>query len=200
MKNSSCYQRQRIPAHSSLVCNFFFAAHSLPVAFFFFSVSTMSTESSISSDSTNSIKSPVLSSLSGSDVSTMQIITHRLNGRNYLRWAQSVKIVICARGKLGFLIGEFPAPAKTVAAYNSWLTENSIVLTWLANSMDPAISRRYFWFNTAKEVWDAARKMYSDLGNTSQMFEIRTKLKDVKEGANSVTQYLTELQDLWLIL
>ena len=39
--------------------------------------------------------------------------------------------------------------------------------------------------------------MYSDLGNASQIFEIRTKLKEIKQGNQTVTQYFSDLQDLW---
>lgn len=63
--------------------------------------------------------------------------------------------------------------------------------------MEPHISRHYLWFKTVKEMWDAARKMYSDLGNTSQIFELRLKLKELKIGSKSVTQYFSDLQDLW---
>ncbi|KZV23338.1 hypothetical protein F511_02239 [Dorcoceras hygrometricum] len=134
---------------------------------------------------------------SGSDMSSLQITTYRLNGRNYLQWAQSVKIVICARGKLGFLTGDLPPPATTDPTYSTWLADNSIVLAWLINSMEPNISRRYLWFKTANEVWDAVRRMYSDLGNASQLFELRSKLKEIKQGSNSVTHYFSELQELW---
>ncbi|KAH9650639.1 hypothetical protein KPL70_026448 [Citrus sinensis] len=47
--------------------------------------------------------------------------------------------------------------------------------------MEPQISRRYLWFKTTKYVSDAARRMYSDLGNASQIFEIRSKLKEMKQ-------------------
>ncbi|XP_073152996.1 uncharacterized protein [Henckelia pumila] len=39
--------------------------------------------------------------------------------------------------------------------------------------------------------------MYSDLGNASQIFELRSNLKELQQGSNSVTQYFTNLQDLW---
>lgn len=38
--------------------------------------------------------------------------------------------------------------------------------------------------------------MYSDLGNASPMFEIRSKLKEMKQGSESVTQYFSDLQEL----
>ena len=131
------------------------------------------------------------------DNGSLNITVHKLDGKNYLQWAQSVKLVICGRGKLGYITGDLSAPPANDLTYKVWQAENSIVLAWLINSMDSKISRRYLFFKTAKEVWDAARKMYSDLGNASQIFEIRTKLKEIKQGNQTVTQYFSDLQDLW---
>ena len=117
---------------------------------------------------------------SGSDTSSLHITVHKLDGKNYLQWAQSVKIVICGWGKLGYITGELPAPSPNDPSYKTWLAENSIVLAWLINFMDPKISCRYLWFKTANEVWDAACRMYSDLRNASQIFKIRLKLKEMK--------------------
>ncbi|XP_073148813.1 uncharacterized protein [Henckelia pumila] len=159
----------------------------------------MSTDSSISSkgeEPSEKIHGQI-TSVSGNDLSALQITSHRLNGRNYLQWAQSVKIVICGRGKLGYLTGELQSPSQIDPTYKTWLAENSMVLAGLINSMEPNISRRYLWFKTAKEVWDAAKRMYSDLGNASQIFELRSKLKEMKQGSNSVTLYFSDIQDLW---
>ncbi|KAK4846125.1 hypothetical protein QYF36_013329 [Acer negundo] len=98
------------------------------------------------------------------------IPAHKLDGKNYLQWAKSVKIVICGRGKLGYNTGELPAPPLTDPTYKTWLAKNSIVLAWLINSMEPKISRRYLYFKIVKEVWNAACLMYSNLGNASQIF------------------------------
>ncbi|KZV22300.1 hypothetical protein F511_17902 [Dorcoceras hygrometricum] len=158
----------------------------------------MSSKSTVSGDTTpEKLSSVSIAPFSRSDMSSLQITTHLLNGRNYLQWAQSVKIVVCARGKLGYLTGDLPPPATTDPAYPTWLADNSIVLAWLINSMETNISRRYLWFQTAKEVWDAVRRMYSDLGNTSQVFELRSKLKEIKQGSNTVTHYFSDLQELW---
>ncbi|XP_073153944.1 uncharacterized protein [Henckelia pumila] len=159
----------------------------------------MSTDSSISSKGEKPGEQihGQITSLSENDLFTLQITSHRLNGRNYLQWAQSVKIVICGHGKLGYLTSELQPPNQTDPTYKTWLVENSMVLAWLINSMEPNIIRRYSWFKTAKEVWDAAKRMYSDLGNASQIFELRSKLKEMKQGSNSLTQYFSDIHDLW---
>ncbi|XP_073307164.1 uncharacterized protein [Primulina huaijiensis] len=115
----------------------------------------MSSNSSVSSKETILEKTlGSVATFSDSDISSIQITTQKLNGRNYLQWAQSVKIVICGRGKLGYLTGELKPPTQSDPTHKNWLVENSIVLAWLINSMEPEISRRCLWFHTAKEVWE----------------------------------------------
>ena len=133
----------------------------------------------------------------GGDNSSPQITAHKRNGKNYLQWSQSIKIVICSRGKFKYITGEAKAPAPTAPAYKKWFAESSIVHAWLINSMEPMISRRYLFLPTAKDVWDTARRTNSDLGNASQVFEIPSKLKEMKQGTKFVTQYFTDLQDSW---
>lgn len=38
-------------------------------------------------------------------------------------------------------------------------------LSWLINSMEPRIGRKYLFYHTAKEIWDAVQEIYSDLKN-----------------------------------
>ena len=38
--------------------------------------------------------------------SSLQLTVHKLNGKNYLEWAQCVKLVIDGKGKLGHLTSE----------------------------------------------------------------------------------------------
>lgn len=168
---------------------------SFHVFFFFlrrFNFCRMSTDSSNNSD-TSGDKVPdkslgTLASLSGRDFSSLQITTHKLNGRNYIQWTQSIKIVICGHGKLGYLTTELQAPNISDPSYKVWVAENSVFLVWPFNSMEPCISRCCLWFQTAKEVWDAARNMYSDLGNSSQIFELRSNWSlSLRERSRSLT-------------
>ena len=127
----------------------------------------------------------------------VQITTIRLNGDNYLRWSQSVRMYIRGRGKIGYLIGDKPAPAPEDPTYMTWDAENSMVMTWLVNSMEEDISSNYLCYSTAKELWDNVTQMYSDLGNQSQVYELTLKLGDIRQGEDSVTKYFNSLKRLW---
>ena len=79
----------------------------------------------------------------------------KLNGHNYLEWAQSVKLAINGRGKMGHLTGEISKLAAGDPNLKKWQSENSLVIAWLINSMEPAIGKPHLFLPTAKDVWEA---------------------------------------------
>ena len=135
--------------------------------------------------------------LSYNDNSPLVITNHKLDGKNFLQWSQSVLMVIRGRGKLGYLTGDIPRPDVNDKQYDTWELNNSIVMAWLINSMEINISRTYLLFKTAKAIWEAVNETYSDLGNASQVFEIKMKLKDIRQGTTEVTRYYNCLKVLW---
>lgn len=70
---------------------------------------------SISGDSAESAppSSVIGADNSGTTVNnSLQLTDHKLNGRNYLEWAQTVKLVIDGKGKLGHLTGEIKKTSR----------------------------------------------------------------------------------------
>ena len=116
-------------------------------------------EKLVTSSNPSSIENPAI-----------QITTHKLNGENFLRWAQSVRFFISGRGKTGYLDCTHKPVLPKEAGYQTWFVENSMVMTWLINSMEPEINQGYLLYTTAKEIWDAANQMYSNLGNDSKLY------------------------------
>nr|CAD1822861.1 unnamed protein product [Ananas comosus var. bracteatus] len=77
-------------------------------------------------------------------------------------------------------------------------SENSLVMSWLLNSMQPAIARGYLFFDTACKIWSAAAQTYSKVGNDALVYEIRKKkLHETKQGDMTIAQYFSELSSLW---
>ncbi|KAJ9700568.1 hypothetical protein PVL29_006057 [Vitis rotundifolia] len=160
--------------------------------------------SDISNESTtvpqSSLNNPIITDSSKispttSESHSIQITTIRLNGDNFLRWSQSVRMYIRGRGKMGYLTGEKKAPAVDDPNYAIWDAENSMVMTWLVNSMKEDISSNYMCYPTAQELWE--NQMYSDLGNQSQIYELTLKLDEIRQGADNVTKYFNSLKRIW---
>ena len=73
-----------------------------------FGMDGLTSESDATSGSTSTTVVANLDHTSNS----IQITVHRLNGRNFLEWSQSVKLAIDGRGKLGYLTRETKQRAK----------------------------------------------------------------------------------------
>ena len=114
-----------------------------------------------------------------------------------MEWSQSVKLAVDGRGKLGYMTGEMKQPTENDPTFKTWRSENSLVMAWLLNSMEISIAKPHMFMKTAKEVWNSVRETYSDLENSSQIFELKTKLWQLKQGDRDVTVYYNEMVALW---
>ena len=128
------------------------------------------------------------------------LTTHRLDGKNYLKWSKTVEMHITGRGKGGYLTGKIKAPDETDPKFQTWNEHDSLVRTWLINSMKPNIGENYILHPTAKAIWDAARNTYSTIDNSSAMFKIEQQLFHLQQGDMDVTEYYNTLGHHWLHL
>lgn len=132
-----------------------------------------------------------------SDNSSLQITSHKLNGKNYLPWSRSVEMVIRGKGRYGYLDGSTKKPVESDSFFLTWDAQNSMVMAWLINSMDEKISESFMCYTTAKLMWEAAKRQYSDLENSSQLFELRNKARNLTQAEMDVTTYFNALTKLW---
>ena len=108
-----------------------------------------------------------------------------------------MKLVIDGRGKLGYLTGEVKEPKEGSDGHKLLRFENSLVMAWLLNSMDASIAKPHMFMKIAKEVWDSIRETFSDLENSSQIFELKTRLWQSKQGNRDVTTHYNKMVALW---
>ena len=161
------------------------------------------TKYGMASSQVSSVTSPELGgrseipNLGGSDSSPILITGHKLNGHNYLQWSQSVLLFICGKGKDEYLTGEAAMPETTEPGFRKWKIENSMIMSWLINSMNNDIGENFLLFRTAKDIWDAAKETYSSSENISELFQVESALHDFRQGEQTVTQYYNTLTRYW---
>ncbi|RVW56445.1 Retrovirus-related Pol polyprotein from transposon RE1 [Vitis vinifera] len=135
--------------------------------------------------------------LGGSDSSPILITGHKLNGHNYLQWSQSMLLLICGKGKDEYLTRKAVMPETTEPGFKKWKIENSMIMSWLINSMNNDIGENFLMFGTAKDIWDAAKETYSSSENISELFQVESALHDFRQGEQTVTQYYNTLTRYW---
>ncbi|KAG0461572.1 hypothetical protein HPP92_021869 [Vanilla planifolia] len=121
--------------------------------------------------------------------------SNRLNGKNYLKWSQFIRTYLKGKGRLSHLLGT--GPAENDPKFEAWDEEDSMIMSWLWDSMDPMISDACMFFGTAREIWDYTRRTYSKANDAAQVYEIKVKTAATKQGDKSVTEYANLLQNLW---
>lgn len=131
------------------------------------------------------------------DATPILITGHKLNGLNFLQWHQSVYMFICGKGKDDYLTGVAPAPALNDPTYKKWKAENHMVMSWLINSMTTDIGENFLLYQTAQEIWEAARETYSTQEKSAEIFEVESLLQDLKQGDMLVNQYYNSLTKFW---
>jgi len=81
--------------------------------------------------------------LQGSDHPGMQLTNNKLSGLNFLQWSRAVKIALCTKVKLGFIDGTCKRHAADTRLYEQWIRCDSMVVSWLLNSIDPSLSSAF---------------------------------------------------------
>ena len=72
-----------------------------------------------------------------------------------------------------------------------------MILSWLLKSMEPEINQTNMYLNTTKQLWDAMNETYSNLANSLQVYELKTKIGNTTKGNLFVTSYYNMLKSLW---
>lgn len=74
----------------------------------------------------------------------------KLDGTNYGIWSQVVEMYISAKDKLGYINEDLQQPLEADPNFRKWRTENSVVKSWLINSLDPKLIGNYIRFSNSK--------------------------------------------------
>ncbi|XP_056165273.1 uncharacterized protein LOC130137618 [Syzygium oleosum] len=102
-------------------------------------------------------------------------------------------MVVKGRGKLGYLLGTLSKPDSKDPAFETWDANNNIVMSWLINSMTEKIQSSCLYYSSAAELWNYLNLAYSDLDNSTQVFELRNAARNLLQGEADVTEYYTSL-------
>ncbi|XP_075650646.1 uncharacterized protein LOC142621210 [Castanea sativa] len=115
---------------------------------------------------------------------------------NYMTWARSVFLALSSRNKFGFVNGSISEPDSTSPLFNSWNRCNTMILSWLTNSLSPDLKASVIYINSAKDLWiDLKNRLSQD--NTPRLFELQKEISHLVQGSMSVSSYFSKFKTLW---
>ncbi|KHN22372.1 hypothetical protein glysoja_033065, partial [Glycine soja] len=125
------------------------------------------------------------------------LVSKPLDGLNYLTWRRSMILALDGRNKLGFVNGSIPIPdSNDTAKLHTWKRNNSIVASWILNSLTKEISASVIYSTSASNIWNDLEKRFN-IKNGPKIFQLRKALLNCVQGTNSINIYFTRFKGLW---
>ncbi|RDX63718.1 hypothetical protein CR513_57818, partial [Mucuna pruriens] len=124
------------------------------------------------------------------------LVPSLLNGENYHQWLRAMKMSLKLKNKLQFVDGTLSKPTSDDPNYMAWNRCNTLVLSWIINSLDPTIAQSVLWTESALEVWNDLRDKYYQ-GDVFRICELQEEIYSLKQGDLSIAQYFTHMKALW---
>ncbi|XP_073317119.1 uncharacterized protein [Primulina huaijiensis] len=124
------------------------------------------------------------------------LVSHQLTGSNYNTWSRSFSMALTAKNKLGFIDGDIIRPHINDMLYGAWNRCNSMVISWILNSVSKEIADSLMYLSTAREVWIDLKERFLE-SNALRIFQIKKLLANLHQGSMDVNIYYTKLRILW---
>jgi hypothetical protein len=125
------------------------------------------------------------------------IITQvQLHGENYDEWASAMRTSLRARRKWGFVEGTVTAPAEDSPDMEDWWTVQSMIVSWILNTIEPVLRSTISYAETAKEMWEDIKERFS-VTNGPRIQQLKSDLASCKQGGMTVMKYYGKLKILW---
>ncbi|XP_061371786.1 uncharacterized protein LOC133314332 [Gastrolobium bilobum] len=133
--------------------------------------------------------------LSNADHPGIILIPHSLLGPNYNSWRRSMFLALTAKNKVSFVNGSLLQPTVDDLLFSSWNRCNSMVTSWILNSVSKDIANSLMYFSTAYDLWADLRARFHQ-ANGPRIFQLKQQISSLHQGALDVNGYYMKLKIL----
>ncbi|KAJ0470826.1 putative RNA-directed DNA polymerase [Helianthus annuus] len=107
-----------------------------------------------------------------------------------------MQLALMAKNKLGFIDGSCKRSTTDDVLASQWDRCNSIVLTWILNSIADELYVGQVYSKLASEVWDDLKETYNKIDG-SVVFGLFQKINSVSQNGTSVSEYYHKINTMW---
>ncbi|XP_071724973.1 uncharacterized protein [Rutidosis leptorrhynchoides] len=98
--------------------------------------------------------------------------------------------------KFDLMNGELSEPAVSDDKYQDWRRANSIVKSWLLNSVSPETRGSLITYRNATDIWKDIIDRFSH-GSLAKIFKLQQDLHSLKQGTSSINSYFSRFKTIW---
>ncbi|KAK9062368.1 hypothetical protein SSX86_019554 [Deinandra increscens subsp. villosa] len=135
--------------------------------------------------------------LYASDSSNLTIVSIKLKGsENYTVWSNSMKLALQVKNKMGFIDGSCKRSEDNDVLAKQWDRCNSVVITWILNSVSEELYMGQVYSKLASEVWQDLKETYDKIDG-SVIFNLYQKINSLNQNHATVADYYHKLNIMW---
>ncbi|KAJ0922526.1 putative RNA-directed DNA polymerase [Helianthus annuus] len=135
--------------------------------------------------------------LHASDSSNLTIVNIKLKGsENYTIWSSAMKLALQVKNKIGFIDGSCTKSKDNDVLAKQWDRCNSVVITWILNSVSEELYMGQVFSKLASEVWADLKETYDKIDG-SVIFGLHQKINSLSQNGTSVSDYYHKLNTMW---
>ena len=116
--------------------------------------------------------------------------------KNYHSWFRAMILALIAKKKIGFINGKIVEPESESPLYEDWLSCNTMVISWMINSVHVDVSSSIMYCQTAREMWLELQKLFSQ-GSGPKIYNLQKQISNISQNQMTVTEYFTRFKKLW---
>ncbi|KAJ0925089.1 putative RNA-directed DNA polymerase [Helianthus annuus] len=132
-----------------------------------------------------------------SDSSSLTIVSIKLKGtENYAVWSSAMKLALEAKNKYGFIDGKVEKSKDDEILAAQWDRCNSVVLTWLLNSVSEELFLGQVFSKLASEVWTDLKESFDKIDG-SVVYDLYKKINCIAQNGSTVAEYYNKLTTMW---
>ena len=164
----------------------------------FFSLTIMSSSLNPISETSNSLITDASSPyfLHSSDHPGAILVSNVLTGDNYSTWKRSMKMVLNAKNKLGFIDGSIQKPSSTSQDLKTWERCNDMVLSWMLNGIEKNLANSLIYCDTPRSLWLGLEERFSQ-SNNPRIYELKRAICNHQQEQKSLVIYFNTLKFYW---
>ncbi|KAF7837340.1 uncharacterized protein G2W53_005822 [Senna tora] len=133
--------------------------------------------------------------LLNSDQPGMSLVVSQLTSTNFLGWSTAIKTALEAKGKLGFIDRTIEEPTDEEDHWK-WKKADSMVKSWIVNSMTKELADFFVYCRTTRELWDELEDRFGKACGPL-LYQIQREVASTEQGLDSLVTYYGKLRKWW---
>ena len=124
------------------------------------------------------------------------LVSNLFNESGFTSWKRSMVIALSAKNMLDFVDGSISQPSTEASEYSQWYRVNSMVTSWLLNSLHKNIADSVLFFQSASQIWKKPNQRYEQT-NGAVIYQIHQKLYSILQSSDDFQTYYTKMTKIW---